>query len=318
MQFLVEPARAKPFGIRGELVAGAARLQRGARRFCGKHARLDGAMASLDARGVEKAGVVADERASRENELRQRLQPSCGDRARAVADAFSAVEKTADRRMGLEALELLVGREIGIGIAQPDDESHGDLVRLHVIEERPTIRLAVERPARGMHHQPGLVLFGLHLPELLQADAVHLRISALAQAVSRFQVLAEVAAAAFGKERVFAVQLHPGLVGIGLLAFAVDAEIAGGDPLDHIAVVEHFCGGEAGKDFHAQRFGLAREPTAYVAQAHHIIAMVLKARRQQPCRRFHVRAFAEEKEAIARHRRVERRAFRFPLGQHLA
>ena len=94
---------------------------------------------------------------------------------------------------------------------------------------------ALERPAGGVHDQAGLVALGLDLPQLLQADAVDLRVDAFAQLEALLELPAEVAAAAFGEQGVLAVQLHAGLVGVGLLALAVDAHVAGGDAFDRAA-----------------------------------------------------------------------------------
>src|SRR5207237_2918491 len=134
----------------------------------------------------------------------------------------------------------------------------------------------------------------------LPADAIHLGIGAIAQAMLLLELFAELAAAAFGEEGVFAVQLHAGLVGLGLLAFTIDAEISGGDALYRGAFVEHLGRGEAGKDLDAERFGLLAEPAADVAEAHHIIAVVLEARRQQESRCLEMTFLAEEEEAILR------------------
>src|SRR5262249_52063401 len=195
-------------------------------------------------------------------------------------DALAAFEIAADGRMRLESLELLIGREVGVLVSEPDDEADGDLPILQVVKERPAVRARVERPARRMHHQPGLMAPGLHLPQLFQPDAVDLRISALAQPIALLELLAELAAAALGEERVLAVQLHAGLVGVGLLALAIDAEIAGRDAFDRLAVVEHLGRGEAREDLDARAFRFFREPAAYVAQAHDVVAMVLEAGRQ--------------------------------------
>ena len=92
-------------------------------------------MASLDSRSVEEAGFVADQRAAGKDELRQRLQPARCDGARAVGDTLATGEEVANRRMGLEALEFFVRREVGIGVAQAYDEANGDLVVVLVIEE---------------------------------------------------------------------------------------------------------------------------------------------------------------------------------------
>jgi hypothetical protein len=48
-----------------------------------------------------------------------------------------------------------------------------------------------------------------------------------------------------------------------------DAHVAGGHALDRaLVVVQHFGGGKAGEDLHAQGFGLLRQPAGdHVAQA---------------------------------------------------
>jgi hypothetical protein len=51
-------------------------------------------VAALDARGVEEAGVVADQRAAGKDELRQRLQAARGDGARAVGDSLAALKES--------------------------------------------------------------------------------------------------------------------------------------------------------------------------------------------------------------------------------
>ena len=144
------------------------------RRLGGEHRGLDRAVAALDARGVEESGLVADQRPAGEHELRQRLQPAGGNRARSIADALSAFEGLADLRMGLEALELLERRKVGILVAEADDEADRDQPVFHVINERAAVDVGVQRPAGGMRDQPRLVALRLHLPQLLQADAVHL------------------------------------------------------------------------------------------------------------------------------------------------
>src|SRR5205823_15017456 len=126
VKLLVKPARAERFGVGGKLVAAASGLDRLRCRFSGEHAALDGTVAALDARGVEESGFVADQRAARENQFRQRLQAAGRDRAGAVADALSALQKLPDRLVGLEALEFLVGRQERIRIAEADDEADRD------------------------------------------------------------------------------------------------------------------------------------------------------------------------------------------------
>ena len=212
-------------------------------------------MAALDARRIEEARVVADQAAAGEYELGQRLQPAGGDRARAVGDALAALEKGADRRMRLVALEFLVGVEVGIGVAEPDDIADRDQVVFHVIQERAAVGVGVERPAGGMDHQAGLVLLGFDFPQFLEADAIDLRIGAVAQLEALLQLLAEMAAAALGKKRVFGVQFHAALECVGGLAVLADAHVAGGHALDAaVVVIEHFGGGEARGKFPRRGF----------------------------------------------------------------
>jgi DNA polymerase len=82
------------------------------------------------------------------------------------------------------------------------------------------------------------------------------------------QLLADVATAAFGEQRVLATQFHAwGVQAFFRVAFAVDAQVAGDDPAHHAVFVEQrFLGGEARVDFHAQVLGLLGQPAAQVAQ----------------------------------------------------
>ena len=61
---------------------------------------------------LRKPAVSPIEHAAGKGELGQRLQSALGDRARAVGDAPAALEKAADRRVRLEALEFVERRQI--------------------------------------------------------------------------------------------------------------------------------------------------------------------------------------------------------------
>src|SRR5262249_1569552 len=158
----------------------------------------------------------AQQGAAGENELRQRLQPSRRYRASAVCDTLAAFEEGADGGVGLEALELFVRREVRILIAQADHEPNGDLVVFLVIQEGAAIGSGGERPAGGVHDKAGPVPLRLHVPQLLQPDAVYLR--RCSELESLLELTAELAAAALGEEGVLAVQLHARLVRGGLFA----------------------------------------------------------------------------------------------------
>ena len=212
VELVVQPACAECLGVGAELIVCRVPPERRERRFRGEHARFDRGVAALDARSVEESGVVPDQAAAGKDELRQRLQPACRDRARAVGDALAAFEKGADRGMRLVALEFLVRAQVRIAVAEPNDETDRDLVVLEVVEERPAVGVAGERPARGVDDQPLLVLLGPDFPQLLQPDAVDLRVGARAQAVAVLKLPAEMAAAAFREKRIAGVQRHARLM----------------------------------------------------------------------------------------------------------
>ena len=89
------------------------------------------------------------------------------------------------------------------------------------------------------------------------------RVDAVAQPKALLQPAAQMAAAAFGEQRVLAVQLHAGLIRIGLVAFAVDAHVAGDHAFhDAALVVEHVGRGKTRKDLDSERFGLLTQPAA--------------------------------------------------------
>ena len=120
------------------------------------------------------------------------------------------------------------------------------------------------------------MLFGRDLPQLLEADAVFLRLVAVVELELRDQLLGQRAARAFADQRVFAAQFHAAHEAVLGLAVAADAHVAGGDA-HHGAlfVVQHFACGKAGVDLHAQFGGLLAEPFAHRAKADDVVAVVL-------------------------------------------
>ena len=136
-----------------------------------------------------------------------------------------------------------------------------------------------------MLHQPLAVLFRRDLPELLQADAEFLRLAVFGKTELRDQLLAEIAARAFGEQRVFRAQLHAAREAVFRLAVLADAHVAGGDAGNRaVLVVQDFGRGKARIDFNAERFGLGREPAADVAERDDEIAVIAHQRRHQKIR----------------------------------
>ncbi|CAB3810847.1 hypothetical protein LMG27177_07524 [Paraburkholderia fynbosensis] len=216
--------------------------------------------------------------------------------------------------MRLVALEFLERRQIRIRIAEADHEADHHLVVIHVIEERAAVGVVFERPASRVHHQTGLVLRGIDLPQLLDADAVDLRIGAVTQLESIVQLTAEVAARAFAEQRVLRVQFHAELEVFGRLAVLADAEVAGGHALHRaIVVVQHFGRRKAREDFDAERFGHCPKPARDVREADHVVAVIFEVVRQRPGRHALRAGFRQEQEAVFGHVDRQRRALFLPV-----
>ena len=70
-----------------------------------------------------------------------------------------------------------------IAVVEVNDEADRDQILAEVIDERAATGTAVERPALRVQHEALLVPLRRDLPELLQTDAILLRIDVLAQPV---------------------------------------------------------------------------------------------------------------------------------------
>jgi hypothetical protein len=165
--------------------------------------------------------------------FRQRLQAAGGQCPGAVGDALAAFEELADFRMRLEALEFLVRRQVRVLVAKADHEADGNLVVLQVIEEAAAVGRRHPSASRRCARPGRPVLVGLDFPQFLEADAVGLRVGVASSAnFSIEELLAEMAAAAFGEEGVFAEQFHAHLEVRAFRAIVQAAHVAGGDAAD--------------------------------------------------------------------------------------
>src|SRR3954468_7582824 len=159
-------------------------------------------------------------------------------------------------------------------------EADRNEIVVEMIEERTAAGAAVERPAEGMLRQARPVFFGGDLPQLLQAKSEFLRFAALVEAEALQQRLAEVAAGAFGEQRVFRAQLHAAGEAVLVMAVLGHTHVAGGNAHHRAVVIEqNLAGGKAGIDFNAQRFRFGREPAADIAEGDDIVAVIVHQRR---------------------------------------
>ena len=116
------------------------------------------------------------------------------------------------------------------------------------------------------------------LPDFLKPDAVVLRVAACVEVKFADQLLAEVAAATFGEDRVLGMQFHAGHIGVLVAAVLCYAHVAGSDALyAAVFVVQHFGRREAGVNLYTHALSLLRHPAADVAQAYDVVAVIVKS-----------------------------------------
>ncbi|MGY3293754.1 hypothetical protein ACVWWP_006821 [Bradyrhizobium sp. LM3.6] len=115
----------------------------------------------------------------------------------------------------------------------------------------------------------------------------------------RDQLLGQAAAGAFGEQGVLAEQFHAAGEGVLRLAVPADAHVAGGDALHRaLLVIEHLGSGKARIDLDTERLGLAREPTADIAERADIAMMVVHQRRHHEIRQLDRAAARHPVEAV--------------------
>ena len=165
---------------------------------------------------------------------------------------------------------------------------------------------------------PGLNCSGGHLPQLLQADAVFLRLAPVAQAKARLDLLGQRSARALGDQHIAAVQLHARLIVRLGPAVLGHAEHPGDHPAQGAGLsVEGFRRREAGIDLHPQRLGLLSQPAAQVGQRADPAAVVGHEARLGQQRQVQLAVGAEQQVAVVRDRRIQRRALRLPVRNQL-
>src|SRR5262245_23849431 len=136
-------------------------------------------MAPLDARHIHESGRATHQGTAGKGKLRHRLPAALGQCARAVREPLGAIESCAQQRMGLEALELLVRREVRIFVIEMDHEADRNEPVVEMIKERAAGGTIVERPGERMLHPPGAMLFRRDLPQLFEPKPELLRLAAI-------------------------------------------------------------------------------------------------------------------------------------------
>lgn len=146
------------------------RGEQGIDRFSRKHARLHRGVRALNLHAVEETSAAAQQRTAGEGELGQAVVSSLVEYACAVLDTRAALDMLRDFRVVLPALELAVGVEVGVLVAEAHDHAHEHEIGLHVVEEsaaeRVTQRRLLQGPAQRVLNQSRLELVGRNFPNL--------------------------------------------------------------------------------------------------------------------------------------------------------
>ena len=220
----------------GRVLAAAERAPGGLGR---EPPRLDRVVDALQRRHVDEARALAREQQPRRVEARrQRVVPALGDRLGAPRDALAAVEDLPDELVGLELLQHVVHRELGVAVLEPGDESERDELVPHRVDERAA-ELAVlgALPERPAHRVDDLAQRLRHPPHLLDAERPDLRVRPRKpEAVDRRT--GQVAGCALREHGHARDEVGPRLEVRELLPVPAAALVAGADPADGAVVDE--------------------------------------------------------------------------------
>src|SRR3546814_17393565 len=79
-----------------------------------------------------------------------------------------------------------------------------------MIEETAAVGVRVERPALRVDHAAWRMVFGVDVPEFLDAQPIDLRLAITVERELRLQHLGQMAAHPFGEQRIFRMEFEAG------------------------------------------------------------------------------------------------------------
>ena len=139
-----------------------------------------------------------DDQAAVHIRARHGIPAAHGHGLRAVAHQLAAFENAAHEGMRLELLEGFVRIESRIVVFEAGDQSERDAVLAQAVDPAAAVHAGIERPAQRMRHPARADAARRNFPQLLDADAVDLRIEAV-EIFLRDEVLGQRAARALGE-----------------------------------------------------------------------------------------------------------------------
>src|ERR1700687_3127653 len=132
-----------------------------------------------------------------------------------------------------------------------------------------------------MLHKSWVMFVRGDLPKLFEADAEFLRFAILPQPEALDQRFRQAAARTFGKQCIFAAQLHAAGESRFVMAVLADTHVAGSDPGDCAVFQQRLSCGKAGINLDTERFRFAREITADFTERDDEVAMIAHEWRHQ-------------------------------------
>src|SRR5690625_1816064 len=126
--------------------------------------------------------------------------------------------------------------EARVLIAQPAHKAHRHAVLVKVVDETAAIHFSGQRPAYAVLDQARLDSALGQLPQLLETDAVGLRVAVGIQAVFFYDALGQMPTTAFAQHGDRSMNLYALHVAVLGIALAVDAHVAN-DNAPHLVVV---------------------------------------------------------------------------------
>eukprot|EP00754_Rhynchopus_humris_P041393 Rhum_TRINITY_DN24970_c0_g1::Rhum_TRINITY_DN24970_c0_g1_i1::g.180719::m.180719 len=288
----------------------------------GKHAALHRRVRSLDLRKVQEASRVADQHATGEGELRQGQKTALGERARAVRDARTSLKELGHLRVRLPLLHLHVRPDVRVRVVEAHNHAQRHLVPAHVVHPRAAVRVHVslrlrDRPADRVPDQTLLVLRLGDLPHLLDAQAVRLRLDALAQPELLKELARDAAPAPLGEDGLLRTQDHARLEDVLALPLLADALVLGLHAHNLAVLDDRLLRREAREDVDAGLLSLLAHPRAHRTEADDVVPLVVQATGHQRLRHRHALVLRQDDELVVRHLRVQRGALLLPVRDQL-
>mmetsp|Transcript_27772 Transcript_27772/g.51764 ORF Transcript_27772/g.51764 Transcript_27772/m.51764 type:complete len:401 (+) Transcript_27772:1108-2310(+) len=284
-------------------------------RFCRCLAGQHRIVVAFDARHVDHTYGTAQERHTRCHHFGHGLITAFRDRPRSIGHTFAALQQFRNLRMVFEALEFHVREEMWVFVIQMHHKTDIYLIFFKMIDEGTSTCVAAQWPPHSVGYFTKVVLSWVDLPDLFHANAKFLRLFAVLQIVLRNHLFCEGSAHTFRQEHIFAMQLHARLSVWTIRPVFFQTKDTSDDTLDFaIVAVDQLRAGHPREDFHAKLFRLFRHPATHVAHGHNIVAVVVHQRRHWEVWHTNFARFTQHVEVVFFYRRIQRRAFFFPIG----